>query len=153
MKSVRFLGLMFLALISSVLVGGSLLFARMLMDTGPVVRVVKSQVTTQDVRACGKVEIEQMIDYMRDCGGHVDRWLFDCCGGRKQLQAVNYLHPPEGLGVKTIRFSEDVPCNFREGTARYVATPAYWCNPVQRWWTPITRPGNKSTSLPFPIIK
>lgn len=153
MIPVRVIGLLCLVVISVSMLTGSLVFAQMLLDTAPVVKVHSTTVVTKDIRPGTFIEIEQDLEYLRDCGAHIDRFLFDCCSGRKMLEPVSYIHPPEGLGRFKIKFSEYVPINFKPGPARYDATPAYWCNPVQRWWTPITRPGNKSTTLPFEIVK
>ena len=33
-----------------------------------------------------------------------------------------------------------MPLNFRSGPAEYRALPSYFCNPLQRYYWPITRP-------------
>ncbi|WP_449411120.1 hypothetical protein [Methylobacterium komagatae] len=111
--------------------------------------VLSSQVLTPRVRPGDKLLIRQRIRYNRDCATHVDRALYDSHTNRRFLDDVDYRHPPLGLGVKTITFEETVPDNFGNGPAEYRALPSYWCNVLQQYYWPITRP---ETILKFGIV-
>lgn len=74
--------------------------------------------------------------------------LYDSHTHREFLRDVDYEYRPLGLGTRTITFGEEVPANFVPGPEEYRALPAYHCNPLQKYYWPITRP---ETVLRFDI--
>jgi hypothetical protein len=62
---------------------------------------------------------------------------------------IDYERPPQGLGTHVITFRVWIPDNFVPGPAIYRATPQYACNPLQRYYRPITRP---DTVIEFDIV-
>ena len=157
--SLRILGFGCLSLICSAILAAAGTLAWFAADRAVPVEVMSSEVLTPRVRPGDKLIIRQRIKYIRDCAVHVDRALYDRGNSlqpldqtdvrREWLRDIDYDHPPLGLGKRTITFEEDVPANFTAGPAEYRALPSYFCNPLQRYYWPITRP---ETILRFEII-
>ena len=147
--SLRILGLICLSLVSGAIIFGAGTLAWFAADRALPTEVLSSQVLTPRVRPGDKLLIRQRIKYTRDCAAHVDRSLYDSHTNRKFLDDVDYMHPPLGLGIKTVTFEETVPENFGDGQAEYRALPSYSCNPLQRFYWPISRP---ETILKFEVI-
>jgi hypothetical protein len=137
-----------LTLLSAAILGIAGTLAWWAADRALPVEVLSSEVLTPRVRPGDKLVIRQRVRYLRNCAAHVDRAIFDSHTHREFLKDVDYDYPPLGLGTKTVTFEEDVPLFFGGGPAEYRALPAYHCNPLQRYYWPITRP---ETVLPFQI--
>jgi hypothetical protein len=147
--SLRILGFACLGLFCSAILSVAGLLAWFAADRAIPVEVLSSQVLTPRVRPGDKLVIRQRVRYLRNCAAHVDRALYDSDTHREFLRDVDYDQPPLGLGTKTITFEEDVPVNFKGGTGEYRALPSYSCNPLQKYYWPITRP---ETLLRFEIV-
>lgn len=137
---VRVLGLTCLGLVSASILGAAGTLAWFAADRSVPVEVLSSEVLTPRVRPGDKLVIRQRLRYIRNCSAHVDRVLYDSHTRREFLRDVDYEYPPLGLGTRTVTFEEDVPTNFGPGPAEYRALPAYHCNPLQKYYWPITRP-------------
>lgn len=111
--------------------------------------VLSSEILTPRVRPGDKLVIRQRLKYVRACAAHVDRVLYDDHTHREFLRDVDYEYPPLGLGTRTVTFEEDVPLNFQTGFGEYRASPSYNCNPLQKYYWPITRP---ETVMKFEIV-
>jgi hypothetical protein len=147
--SLRILGFGCLGLICSAILSVAGVLAWFAADRAIPVEVLSSQVLTPRVRPGDKLVIRQRVRYVRNCAAHVDRALYDGHTHREFLRDVDYDQPPLGLGTKTITFEEDVPTNFKGGVGEYRALPSYSCNPLQKYYWPITRP---ETLLRFEIV-
>ena len=147
--TLRVFGYFTLTLICGTILTVAGTFAWFAGDRAIPVEVLSSQVLTPRVRPGDKLVIRQRVRYLRNCAAHVDRALYDAHTHREFLRDVDYDQPPLGLGTKTITFEEDVPANFKGGTGEYRALPSYSCNPLQKYYWPITRP---ETLLRFEIV-
>lgn len=145
----RIVGTITLALVSSSIIAVAGTLAWWAADRALPVEVLSSEVLTPRVRPGDKLIIRQRVLYKRDCAAHVDRALFDSFTHRAFLPDVDYIYPPLGLGTKTITFEEEVPAIFKTGDGEYRALPSYSCNPLQKYYWPITRP---ETILRFKIV-
>ncbi|AYO83642.1 hypothetical protein [Methylobacterium brachiatum] len=147
--SLRILGFGCLGVICSAILTTAGVLAWFAADRALPTEVLSSEVLTPRVRPGDKLVIRQRVRYMRNCAAHVDRALYDAHTHREFLRDVDYDQPPLGLGTKTITFEEDVPANFKGGVGEYRALPSYSCNPLQKYYWPITRP---ETLLRFEIV-
>ena len=129
----RLFGYTALAIISVAILGVAGVLAFFLADRAIPVLVLSTEILTPTVKPGGQLVIRQRVRYPRDCGGHVDRALYDRELSRQYLADVNYERPPRGLGDFSLKFEETVPVSFAVSEARYRATPTYWCNPLQ-WY-------------------
>ncbi len=160
MMIVRIVGYSALTIISSAILGTGGVLAWFLADRELPSVVLSSEVLTPRVKPGDRVIFRQRIDYKRDCGVHVDRYLYDRSARalppeqadirREPLRDIDYDHPPLGLGKKTIIFDEEVPITFKPGPAEYRAVPSYWCNVIHKFYWPITRP---VTILRFEVVE
>jgi hypothetical protein len=146
--TLRIFGFACLGLICSAIISTAGLLAWFAADRAIPVEVLSSEVLTPRVRPGDKLVIRQRIRYARNCSAHIDRVLYDSHTRREFLRDVDYEYPPLGFGTRTITFEEDVPANFGPGPAEYRALPSYSCNPLQKYYWPITRP---ETVLGFQI--
>lgn len=153
----RILGLTCLSLVSASILSTAGTLAWFAADRSVPVEVLSSEVLTPRVRPGDKLVIRQRLRYIRNCSAHIDRVLYDSHTHREFLRDVDYEYPPLGLGTRTITFEEEVPANFGPGPGEYRALPAYHCNPLQKYYWPITRPetvlrfeiaGNEQQALP-----
>lgn len=144
----RILGLTCLSLLSASILFIAGLLAWFAADRAMPVEVLSSEVLTPRVRPGDKLVIRQRVRYFRNCSAHVDRLLNDIHTHREFLRDIDYEYPPLGLGTRTITFEEDVPMNFGPGPGEYRAAPSYACNPLQKYYWPISRP---ETVLRFEI--
>lgn len=147
--TLRILGGLFLSLLSASILSAAGTLAWFAADRALPVEVLSSEVLTPRVRPGDKLLIRQRVRYIRSCSAHVDRALFDSHTHREFLRDIDYESPPLGLGTRTITFEEDVPMIFQGGPGEYRATPAYHCNPLQKYYWPISRP---ETVLRFEIV-
>lgn len=147
--TLRVLGYACPTLICGAILSTAGLLAWFAADRAVPVQLLSSEVLTPRVRPGDKLVIRQRVRYLRDCSAHVDRALYDSHTMREFLWDVDYDHPPLGIGTKTITFEEDVPATFGGGTAEYRALPSYACNPLQKFYWPITRP---ETLLRFEVV-
>lgn len=144
----RILGYICLSLVSASILSTAGCMAWFAADRAVPVEVLSSEVLTPRVRPGDKLVIRQRVRYSRNCSAHVDRALYDSHTHREFLRDIDYEYPPLGLGTRTITFEEEVPANFGPGPGEYRALPAYHCNPLQKYYWPITRP---ETVLRFDI--
>lgn len=144
----RILGLTCLSLVSASILSTAGTLAWFAADRSVPVEVLSSEVLTPRVRPGDKLVIRQRVRYIRNCSAHVDRLLNDSHTHREFLRDIDYEYPPLGLGTRTITFEEEVPANFGPGPGEYRAAPSYACNPLQKYYWPISRP---ETVLRFDI--
>ena len=144
----RWIGYAVLCIISAAILAVAGLLAFFMTDREIPVVVLSTEVLTPTVKPGDKLVIRQRVRYTRDCGGHVDRALYDAVSSRQYLTDVDYERPPRGLGDFWLKFEETVPASFAAGEAQYRATPSYHCNPLQKYYWPITR---EDTVLKFKI--
>lgn len=147
---VRIIGLTCLSLVSASILFTAGLLAWFAADRAIPVEVLSSEVLTPRVRPGDKLVIRQRVRYLRNCSAHVDRLLNDSHTHREFLRDIDYEYPPLGLGTRTITFEEDVPANFGPGLGEYRAAPSYACNPLQKYYWPISR---AETVLQFDIAQ
>ncbi|TXN79290.1 hypothetical protein [Methylobacterium sp. WL8] len=157
--TLRLFGYFTLTLVCGTILTVAGVFAWFAGDRAVPVVVMSSEVLTPRVRPGDKLLIRQRVRFLRDCAVHVDRALYDHAADgrtmeqsdtrREFLKDVDYDHPQLGLGVRTITFEEEVPLNFRPGPAEYRALPSYSCNPLQKFYWPITRP---ETIIRFEVV-
>ncbi|WP_345819949.1 hypothetical protein ABC766_27345 [Methylobacterium fujisawaense] len=145
---VRVLGLTCLSLVSASILSAAGMLAWFAADRAIPVEVLSSEVLTPRVRPGDKLVVRQRVRYLRNCSAHVDRLLLDSHTHREFLRDIDYEYPPLGLGIRTITFEEEVPANFGPGLGEYRAAPSYACNPLQKYYWPISRP---ETVLGFQI--
>lgn len=148
-RMVRFFAYTCLGIISGFFILVTLTLAWFIADRKMPVELIGQEVLTPEVRPGGKLVIRQHVRYVRNCHALVDRALFDSFTHRSILPAVVYERPPQGLGDRTITFIINVPEEFEPGPGEYRTTPAYSCNPLQRYYWPITR---ESNVVPFTIV-
>lgn len=139
-----------LAIISGAIISTAGTIAWWAGDRRLPVAVISTEVLTPSVKPGGRLSIRQKIDYVRDCAAHVDRSVYDDHTHREFLPDIDYERPPTGLGVRTYTFEIDIPEFFQPGVGTYRAAPVYSCNPLQKFYWPITRP---ETVIPFTITE
>lgn len=147
--TLRLFGHVCLTIICAAIVATAGTLAWFAADRTMPVHVLSSEVLTPRVRPGEKLVIRQRVQYVRDCSAHIDRALYDGETHREFLRDVDYDHPPLGIGTRIITFEEDVPGNFMPGSGEYRALPSYACNPLQKFYWPITR---AETILTFTIV-
>lgn len=139
-----------LAVISSAIIGTAGTIAWWAGDRRLPVNILTTEVITPEVKPGGRLTVRQKIEYVRDCPAHVDRTVYDDATHREFLPDIDYERPPTGLGIRTVTFEIDIPPFFVPGMGTYRAQPNYWCNPLQKFWWPISRP---ETVIPFTIMR
>ncbi|CAO4166175.1 hypothetical protein [Methylorubrum aminovorans] len=142
MIAVRFFGYACLGIISAAILSTAGILAWFIADRGLPVEVPETTVLTPTVKPGGRLCIRQRVNYLRDCRGNVDRAMFDAHTHRVILPSVKYERPPQGLGQRVITTCFTVPDEFEPGPGEYHAAPEYACNPLQRYYWPITRAQN-----------
>lgn len=139
MMALRTMWYSILLVVCVVIIGATGLVAFWVTDRALPVEVLDTEVVTPEVEPGGKLVIRQTVKYLRDCGAHADRTLWDDHTNRQWLMDIDYEKPPDGLGERPITFKVDVPFHFRPGKGRYQSAPIFWCNPIQKYFWPIDR--------------
>lgn len=147
--SLRLFGYACLSIITGAILSTALLIAWWISDRTLPVKVHYSWLVNTHVTPGSYLEIRQEVEYVRDCRAHVDRVVYDSFTHRDFPADIDYERPPQGLGTHVITFRVWIPDNFVPGPAFYRATPQYACNPLQRYYWPITRP---DTVIEFDIV-
>ncbi|AWN43186.1 hypothetical protein [Methylobacterium durans] len=137
--SLRIFGYFCLAVISSAILLAAGTLAWFAADRKLPVEIVSTDVLTPVVKPGGKLIVQTRIRYLRECNTHVDRAIYDSHTHRRFLPDIDYERPPQGLGEFTYTSEIDVPDFFGSGPAEFRAVPIYACNPLQRYYWPITR--------------
>lgn len=138
--SLRFIGYLSLSTISGFILFTAAMLAWWVSDRALPVLVLRTEVMTPLVRPRSFLYVRQDVRYVRDCRAHVDRVVYDSHTNRDFPPDIDYERPPQGVGTHTITFKVWIPDDFRPGPAYYRAAPQYACNPLQRYYWPITRP-------------
>ncbi|WP_132256544.1 hypothetical protein [Methylobacterium segetis] len=125
-------------------ISGGILFAAFTLawfagDRRLPVEILQTDVLTPVVKPGGKLVVSVRVRYLRECKGHIDRALYDSHTHRFWLPDIDYERPPQGLGEFTYTTEIDVPDFFGSGPAEFRGVPTYACNPLQRYYWPITR--------------
>ena len=98
-------------------------------DRTPPTRLLSTELLTPAVRPGSTLQVKYVVQRDRACETRVDRALFDVDGRRKPLEDIDGAAP---LGPTTYIATADIPTYFSPGTARYVTSSVYQCNPLHR---------------------